>query len=128
MGWRKAGRDLWLNKARTILVVLAIAIGIFAIGSVLSAYSILTREMDRNYLSTNPASAILNVTSVGDAASTVRDLPDVAQVEARRQVGGRIEVAENEWLSIVLFVIEEFDDVRINTFTSERGASEPAEG
>ena len=41
--WRKVVRDLWLNRARAVLVVLAIAIGTFAVGAVLGAYSILTR-------------------------------------------------------------------------------------
>lgn len=37
--WRKALRDLWLNKTRTILVILAMAIGVFGIGLVANAYA-----------------------------------------------------------------------------------------
>ena len=32
--WRKVLRDLWSNKTRTLLVVLSIAVGVFAIGMV----------------------------------------------------------------------------------------------
>jgi cell division protein FtsX len=32
--WNKILRDLWKNKTKTILVVLAIAVGLFAFGSV----------------------------------------------------------------------------------------------
>ena len=43
--WRKAIRDFWLARARTALVVLAIALGISAFAAVLSSYTILTREL-----------------------------------------------------------------------------------
>jgi cell division protein FtsX len=32
MAWRKVWRDLWNNKLRTFLVVLATTVGIFALG------------------------------------------------------------------------------------------------
>jgi hypothetical protein len=53
---RKILRDLWRERLRTSLVVLAIALGIAAFSGVLSAYAILTRELNRGYLATNPAS------------------------------------------------------------------------
>ena len=37
--WRKVLLDLWRHKARTILVTLAIAVGVFAIGFITSAFS-----------------------------------------------------------------------------------------
>ena len=42
--WRKMLRDLWLNKPRALLVVVAMAIGAFGGGLVAGAESILTRE------------------------------------------------------------------------------------
>ena len=62
--WRKAIRDFWQERARTTLVVFAIALGISAFAAVLSSYAILTRELDRGYLETNPASAVLRVDSI----------------------------------------------------------------
>ena len=32
--WRKVLRDLWGNRRRTLLVVLSIAVGVFAVGTV----------------------------------------------------------------------------------------------
>ncbi len=32
--WRKVLRDLWSNKTRTLLVVLSIAVGVFAVGTI----------------------------------------------------------------------------------------------
>ncbi len=125
--WRKTLRDLWLNKTRTFLVVLAIAVGILGVGSILTAYSILTREMDRNYMDTNPASAILYLEGVdADLVQAVEARPEIAQAEARRTVNARYQLDENQWLTIRLFVVADFDDLRVNTYTSERGGWTPA--
>ncbi len=127
--WRKAFRDLWLNKARTILVVLAIAVGVFGVGSILTAYSILTREMNRNYMDTNPASAILTIEDADEAlVDMIQNHPDVAEVETRRVMRGRIETEPGTWRTILLFVIDDFNNLRVNTFTVDSGAATPAMG
>ncbi|MCP4541106.1 MAG: FtsX-like permease family protein [Chloroflexi bacterium] len=127
--WRKVMRDLWLNKVRTFLVVLAIAIGIFGIGVVVNAYSILIREMDKNYLNTNPASATLWTDPMDrDFVQAVQDLSVIDQAEARRKVVGRIQVGPDEWKDIWLFVINDFDNVCISTFVPEDGVWPPADG
>lgn len=127
--WRKALRDLWLNKARTLLVVLAIAVGVFGLGLVLDSYAILTREMDENYRRTRPASATL-YTGPLEAATVqaVSELPQVAEAEARRTVVGRIKIGADEWLNIWLFVIDDFAQVRLDQFAPQAGAYPPGEG
>jgi cell division protein FtsX len=37
--WRKVWRDLAHSKARTLLVVLSIAVSVFALGAIFGAYS-----------------------------------------------------------------------------------------
>ena len=41
--WRKVARDLWLHRARTISVVLAIVVGLAGAGTVLDAWALLRR-------------------------------------------------------------------------------------
>ncbi len=109
--WRKVLRDLWLNELRTLLAVLAIAIGIFGVGSILSAYAILTREINVNYMATNPASAILYVDKADrDLAKAVEALPGVAVAEPRRTISARMLIGPNEWRPLLLYVIDEFHD------------------
>ncbi len=125
--WRKAFRDLWINKTRTVLVVLSIAIGIIGVSSILTSYSILTREMNRNYMDTNPASAVLYVEGIDDdLVQSIQGRPEIAEAEARRTVVARYQMGTNEWISIYLFVIDDFDDLRVNTFYPERGDWIPA--
>jgi putative ABC transport system permease protein len=59
--WRKIVRDLWTNEMRTLMAILTISIGVFGMGSIMSAYAILTREIDANFMGTSPASARLYV-------------------------------------------------------------------
>ncbi len=120
--WRKVLGDLWLNKTRTLLAVLAIAIGIFGVGAVLTGYSILTHEINANFLGTNPASAILYTDNADDKlAKTVENIPGVANAQARRIVTARIQVGPEEWRRLLLFVIDDFNNLRVSTFKLERG-------
>ena len=57
--WRKVLRDLWSNKSRTILVILSIAIGVFAFGVIAGTRATILQEINRQYLAINPASATL---------------------------------------------------------------------
>jgi putative ABC transport system permease protein len=65
--WQKAIRDFWQESTRTVLVVLAIAIGLAAFTAVLSSYAVLTRSINEGYLATNPASATLHTDAIDDA-------------------------------------------------------------
>jgi len=127
--WRKVLGDLWLNKMRTLLAVLAIAIGIFGIGTVLTGYSILTHEINANFLGTNPASAILYTENADDTlAGAVESLPGVAKAEPRRVVTARILVGPDEYRRLLLFVIDDFNNLRVSTFKLERGDWPPTDG
>src|SRR5262245_54891326 len=106
--WHKAVRDFWHERARTTLVVLAIALGISAFAAVMSSYAILTRELDRGYLATNPASAVLRVTSIDDLAAAVLQNPEVSDAEPRRTLSGQIKAGPMEWRNLVLFVVKNY--------------------
>lgn len=129
MGCRrnKIFRDLWQNKGRTLLVILAIAIGIFGVGFILTATNILRREINRNYLDTNPASVIF-YSDHFDAATVaeVSSWPEVALVEPRSKLRARYQIAANQWKTIFLFVIDDFENLRVNTFYPEVGRWPPA--
>nr|MBP6789655.1 FtsX-like permease family protein [Promineifilum sp.] len=87
----KTWRDLWLFKARTTLVVLAIAVGAAASGVAVTSLIVLRRDLREGYGATNPAHAILS-TSPFDAAlaEQVAELPGVAAAEARRLDAARL--------------------------------------
>ncbi|MFL5802276.1 MAG: FtsX-like permease family protein [Roseiflexaceae bacterium] len=127
--WQKLLRDLWLTRGRTALMVIAIAVSLFGVGTVLSAYAILTPEISRNYLGTNPASATLELDRVDDALlAVVKARPGIAAAEARETLIARVQVAPDQWRPLLLFVVPDFNAMQISTFTREEGAWPPPDG
>jgi len=127
--WAKAAADVWRARSRTILVVIAIGIGLSGFLAVLSTYTILRRELDRGYLATNPASAVLRTTAVDEALLTkviARD--DVDDADARRVVTASLRTGDGAWRRVMLFVLRDFTSLRINTVTPEGGEWPPSPG
>jgi putative ABC transport system permease protein len=124
--WHKVLRDLWLHLPRMLMVVLAITLGLFGVGSFLVAYAILTPTIETNFAITNPASATLRMNAVDNAVlERARDFPGVTAAEARRTVYARAEIGPNEWVTMLLFVISDFDHVQVNKFWPEAGSWPP---
>ncbi|GIW07545.1 MAG: hypothetical protein KatS3mg060_2350 [Dehalococcoidia bacterium] len=127
---RKVLRDLWLARGRMTVLVAAMAVSLTAVGAVLSAYGILAREMPRSFLGSSPASATLVLDRGVDPSllEAVRRRPGVADAERRGMVFGRVEVSPDTWLPLRLFVVEDFDAMRIETVTPIEGAWPPTTG
>src|SRR5215211_4863875 len=117
VAWHKVLRDLWLARGRTAVLVFAMAVSLTAVGAVLGAYGILAREMPRSFLSSSPASATLVVDRGVDPCllDAVRRRPGIADAERRGMVLARVEVSPDTWLPLRLFVVENFEAMRIET-------------
>jgi putative ABC transport system permease protein len=127
--WHKAIRDIWQERTRTILVILAISIGIAGFSTVMSTYAILTRELDRGYLATNPASATLFSDVIDDdLVAAIKSQTAVSDAEPRRTVHARIRTGPMEWRGLTLFVVKDYGDIRVSTLNRETGAWPPGTG
>lgn len=125
----KAVWDFWQERTRTALVVLAIALGIAAFAAVMSAYAILTRELDRGYLATNPASAVFRMDEIDDdLIQAVLSDGSVSDAEPRRVVTGQIKSGPIQWRNLMLFVVKDYANVRVSKLEAERGSWPPAKG
>jgi putative ABC transport system permease protein len=125
----KALRDFWQERTRSILVVVAIALGIAAFSSVMSSYAILTRELDQGYLRTNPASAIFRMDAIDDdLVKAVLSEKSVSDAEPRRIISGQLKSGPIQWRNLVLFVVKDYGDVRVSKLEHERGSWPPAKG
>ena len=128
--WRKVFRDIGETPLRTALAVVAMAAGAFGVGTILTAYSILTRELKTTYSDTQPASAILVMdgNGVSDALiDGVRHVSGVSGAEARPVISGRLRVGQDQWVPVILFVVRDFRDIRIDRFTANSGAWPPGD-
>lgn len=127
--WRKALRDLWLNRARTVLVVLAITVGIAGFGAVLTTYAILNRELSASYMAANPASATLWVERLdADFLAALRARPQITAAEARQTVTGRIQTGPDEWRTLWLFVLADYEQIDVSIISPQSGVWPPAGG
>ena len=125
----KSIRDFWHERTRTVLVIMAIALGIAAFASVMSAYAILTRELDRGYLATNPASAVISMDAIDDGLiQAVLSDRSISDAEPRRVVSGQIKSGPIQWRNLILFVVKDYGDVRVSKLEREQGAWPPGRG
>lgn len=123
-------RDVRLARGRLLLVVLALGVSVAAVLTMLSAYTVLVREVPRNYNGTNPASAQLEMDNPIDAdlLAQIARQPNIAAVELAATTTARVEVAPGKWLPMRLFVVPDFKKLRINTLGREAGSWPPLPG
>lgn len=120
--WSKVLRDLSSNRLRTALVVLSIAVGVFAVGLIASAQVILDRDMNASYQATNPPSASLYVDAFDDdLVQTVRRMPGIRDAEGRDSVSMRYQIGPDEWREIELRVIPNYHAMRIGVIRPVSG-------
>jgi putative ABC transport system permease protein len=126
--WKKTLRDITGYRGRALALLVALSVGIFTVSTMLGAYAIVAREVTVNYAASSPASATLEVDEVTPAVLvTARRFPGVAVAEARAVVEARAKVGD-EWMRMLLFVVDDFGSMRLNTFTRDSGAWPPPSG
>ncbi|MBN1584722.1 MAG: ABC transporter permease, partial [Anaerolineae bacterium] len=121
--WRKVLRDLWRNKGRTLLVVISIAVGVFAVGTVIHMQVIVRQDMIGSYNGASPANATIYVEGEfdDDLVQAVRDMPEVAEAEGRRSVLVRFQLdPESGWYPMILFAIPDYENMKINVLQLEK--------
>lgn len=92
ISFTKILRDLWLNRTRTILVILAIALSVMAFGVLNTTYTVILNNFTTAYEQAEPAHAILTVAGFDeDLVEKVRRLPEVEMAEGRIQFNLRLE-------------------------------------
>ncbi len=115
--WIKVYRDLWNNRSRTVLVILSIAVGVFAIGMIASAQQALTTSLAGQYASLRPADIILKTDPMldDDFIASIRNMRGVDEAEGRRALPLRISLdgKGDTWRDLTLYAIPEYDDQRL---------------
>lgn len=121
--------DLRMERGRLLLLGVALMVSLLAVGAVLGTWGILKREVAKNYLGTRPAHATLEmVLDITPAlVARVRGHASVLDAEARDVILARARVGD-DFRPLLLFVVDDFSSLRLNTFRSESGAFPPPEG
>ncbi|MBN1976513.1 MAG: FtsX-like permease family protein [Anaerolineae bacterium] len=128
--WHKVWRDLTRNKARTALVVLSTAVGVFALGLVFGLYGVLRARIMGSYQASIPAHVVLwGGPFDRDAVEAVGRERDVAAVEG--ELGGSFRwklAGEDEWRSGDITARDDFGAQRINRLRLQDGRWPDAPG
>jgi len=125
--WRKVIHDLLDNKARTLLVVFSIAVGVFSIGVISGAYQIISNDMSASYAANNPSNVELRTVNFNDDVFTsIKNSKGVEGAEARRVFNIRMRVAGTEkWTTFDIVAFNDFEENAINLLTPIEGKKIP---
>jgi putative ABC transport system permease protein len=125
--WRKVIHDLWDNKARTLLVVLSIAVGVFSIGVIAGAYQIISNDMSVSYSANKPANVELRMTDFEeDTLEMIRNQRGVEAAEGRRVFNIRVRVpGTGNWTTLDMIAFEDFEQNEINLLNPVEGRTLP---
>jgi len=111
--WQKVWSDLWSNKVRTLLAVLSIAVGVFAVGAVFGMSDQLLSGMDESHQAVLPShiSVYLADRIDRDTALNLKKIEGVENVEVLDQITVRYKVnADDEWKRGSLVMRDDYED------------------
>jgi putative ABC transport system permease protein len=130
--WTKVYRDLWNNRSRTILIILSIAIGVFAIGMIGMSQQALTESLNAQYAGMHPADAILQTEPMldDDFVEGIRHMDGVGDAEGRRSLNLRISLdgKGETWRDLTLYALHAYDDQRLFLIRQQDGIWPPIKG
>jgi putative ABC transport system permease protein len=127
--WRKVFRDLRSYRGRTLLVVISIAVGVLAVGMIVESRIVLGRQLEAEFLASDPANAELRVAGLyDDFVTAAARTPGVGAAEGRRTVTVQVQVGSSEWVDLELRVLSDFAGQQIDLVSRETGTWPPANG
>jgi putative ABC transport system permease protein len=109
--WYKVWYDLWHNPLRTLLVVLSIAVGVFAVGATTGLADQMLPTMDSSHQSTMPSHVTMYLNQPVDLETilTLRKLPGVEEVEALNTIEVRYKLKpQDEWHKANIWMREDY--------------------
>ncbi len=124
--WSKVISDLWDNKTRTLLVVSSIAVGVFSIGMIMTAYAILGNDMNASFAAQNPAHIDITTDLFDDDfIRVIQRVEGVASVEGRRTISVRGTNDDITWQSLKIIAVDDFETMGANLLGAHEGAQSP---
>lgn len=124
--WQKVLADLRADKTRTLLVVTSIAVGVFAIGAIITTYVILSEDMLVSYASSQPANVELITSPFTEGVvEAVENIPGVADAEAREVLSLRASLDGAGWIPLDVVVNDDFAASQIDLLTVLEGRGAP---
>ena len=124
--WRKALRDLASHPIRSVLVVLSIAVGVFAVGTIAGANAMLQSGLTTAYQASKPSSATIFTGPFDqDFVDSIAKMQGIADAQARRTVTVRLLNDDGSYREMQLTAIPDFEDQHLDLVTPQSGGWPP---
>jgi len=124
IAFRKVWRDLWRNKGRTVMVVLSIAVGVMAVGMVVSGNQLVIDQMAESHLESNPSHGILFLSGL-TSEDTIRSLK---RVEGLDDIEGFADATirwksslDSEWQDGHIITYDDYENQKFDQLTLMEG-------
>ncbi|MFZ4547493.1 MAG: ABC transporter permease [Bacteroidales bacterium] len=129
MKLKKTFSDLLISPKRTLLVVFALVLGIWGVGTVFVSNFIMTNDLNANYQSTIPTQLIMHSDQFEKLdLKEFNNRPEVETAELRDFSLQRIEISPNEWIPLWLYGVDNFEDMKMARIFPETGKKIPDAG
>ncbi len=122
--WHKVWFDLWHNKTRTLLAVLSIAAGVFAVGAIFGMSDMLLTNMDKSHQAVLPTHINVHlVTAIDrDTILNIKDVPGVEDVEPYNSVSILYKLhPQDEWRQGVIQMRDNYDQQKYELLQLREG-------
>jgi putative ABC transport system permease protein len=120
--WRKVWADFWGNRSRTLLTILMIAVGTFAVGFNSNMGLYMNESMDSDFLSAQPSEAQVFASPLDDdmvaAAATV---PGVDAIAGFSTLDARILRTDGSFADIQFTAVEDPNTLTVNLLKPLQG-------
>lgn len=121
--WVKVLLDLWGNKARTLLVVASITVGVFAIGMIISSYIVLKEDFNYGYAIANPPNIEIWTDPFDKhIVAAIEKVPGVEEAKGASITSVRTRRGGDAWQTLDLVGVSNFSS-NINRVTTIEGTS-----
>ncbi|HSJ54626.1 MAG TPA: FtsX-like permease family protein [Anaerolineae bacterium] len=124
--WLKVLIDLWRHRGRTLVVALAIAVGVYSVGVVLNTREMVVREYGSDQEGAQLASAILYTQPFEeDLAERIAEIPGVLAAEGRSVVTTHVTNPDGSRGDLILVALPDFAEAQVDALTHVQGSWPP---
>ena len=105
--WKKVWADFWGNKSRTVLTIITIMVGAFAVGFNSNLGQYMSESMESDYLSASPSEAEVYAGPLDDdSVKIAREVPGVNAVEGVSTTSANLIHADGKQIAIQFTAID----------------------
>ncbi len=122
--WSKVWSDLWHHKARTLLAVISIAAGVFALGAIFGMIDQLVPNLNRVHTTVEPAnlSMFLNDPITEQTATRLENIEGVVGVDVQNEIPVRYRLTPDEaWQPAQITMRADYDEQKYNLLLLKAG-------